>query len=106
MTGPPKKTPSRIVVAGQRTATQPYPVMDRDSSTHVDHDRLSIARLILMRTKELELRERVAPRLRGTRKTENAAEIAKLTKGIAELHRNGLKRLRRWRTAAEKADGA
>lgn len=71
----------------------------------VDHDRLSIARLILIRTKELELRQRVAPRLRGERANENAAAIATLTKGIADLHRDGLKRLRRWRTAAEKADG-
>jgi hypothetical protein len=71
----------------------------------IDHDRLSIARLILIRTKELELRERVAPRLLGSRAIENATEMARLRKGIAELHRNGLKRLRRWRTAAEKAEG-
>jgi hypothetical protein len=71
-----------------------------------DRDRLSIARLILIRTKELELRQRVAPRLRGARAIENAAEIAKLAEGIAALHRDGLARLRRWRTAAEKADGA
>jgi len=71
----------------------------------LDHDRLSIARLILIRTKELELRQRVAPRLTGTRALENAAAIATLAEGIAELHRDGLARLRRWRTAAEKADG-
>ena len=75
------------------------------NNDHVDHDRLAIARLILLRTKELELRERVAPRLRGTRAAENATEITKLTKVIADLHRDGLARLRRWRTAAEKADG-
>lgn len=79
--------------------------MARDSPTHVDHDRLSIARLILVRTKELELRQRVASQLRGTRATENAAEIARLTTGLAQLRRHGLTRLRRWRTAATKADG-
>ncbi len=68
-------------------------------------DRLSLARLLLMRTKELELRQRVAPRLEGARALENAAAIARLTNGIAELHRDGLARLRRWRTAAEKAEG-
>lgn len=78
--------------------------MERDRPTHVDPDRLSLARLILIRTKELELRERCAPRLRGTRATENAAAIATLTKGIAALHRHGLTRLRRWRTAAEKVE--
>lgn len=71
-----------------------------------DYDRLGLARLIVIRTKELELRERVAPRLKGTRALENAAEIAKLAKGIADLHRHGLKRMQRWRRAAEKADGA
>jgi hypothetical protein len=71
----------------------------------VDHDRLSIARLILIRTKELELRQRVAPRLHGARAAENAAAIDRLEKGLAALHRDGLKRLRRWRTAAEKAEG-
>lgn len=73
---------------------------ERDSPTHIDHDRLSIARLILIRTKELELRQRVAPRLRGNRAKENVAEIARLTKGIPDLHRHGLARLRRWRKAA------
>ena len=71
----------------------------------LEDDRLSIARLILIRTKELELRERVAPRLKGTRATENAAAIATLAEGIAALHRDGLKRMQRWRRAAEKADG-
>ena len=71
-----------------------------------DDDALAIARLIVIRTKELALRSRVAPRLRGDRATENAAAIATLTTGIARLHRSGLARLRRWRTAAEKADGA
>jgi hypothetical protein len=69
-----------------------------------DDDRLAIARLILLRTKELDLRERVAPRLQGTRAAENAAAIATLTQGIADLHRDGLARLHRWRMAAEKTE--
>lgn len=80
--------------------------MTRDSPTHIDHDRLSIARLILIRTKELDLRIGMASRLRGRRATENAAEITRLTKGIAYLRRHGLARLRQWRTAAEKAQAA
>jgi hypothetical protein len=73
----------------------------RDSPTHVDDDRLRIARLIVMRAKELELRQGAAGSLRGKRKTENAAEIARLTKGIAYLRRYGLARLRRWCAKAE-----
>lgn len=81
------------------------PTEQRDSPTHVDRDRLAIARLILIRMKELDLRQRVAPRLRGTRATENAAAIARLVKGIQSLHRSGLARLRKWRTAAAKVEG-
>jgi hypothetical protein len=78
---------------------------ERDSPTHIDHDRLSVARLILIRTKELELRQRVASQLRGRRKAANAGEIARLTKGLATLRRCGLARLRRSRRVAEKAKG-
>lgn len=76
-----------------------------NNPTDLAYDRLAIARLILIRTKELELRQAVAPRLRGARALETAAEITRLTEGIARLHQDGLARLRAWRTAVEKADG-
>ena len=102
-----KKTPARGQTKGapqaSRTASQPEVI--RDTDTDVEWDRLSIVRLIQIRTKELDLRRSVQSRLRGTRRAENAAEIARLTKGIAALHRNGLTRLRRWRTVMQKAEG-
>lgn len=68
---------------------------ERDSPTHIDHDRLSLSRLIVIRATELTLRQSVARQLRGKRASENNAEIARLVKGIADLQRNGLRRLRR-----------
>jgi hypothetical protein len=76
----------------------------RDSPTHIDDARLQIARLIVIRTKELDLRQGAVGHLRGKRKAENIAQIARLTKGIAYLRRHGVARLRRWRTAAAKTE--